>query len=216
MRSRENPTPAAAEETIRGTQQATEIAVQFAPVRIGAEVHRLVGTAVCGRRSSCILSTLAASSRDAALRPPAGCFVFWSGQTRYPFTQNEKASHCIHYESHLVPSDTNVSYPLNPDSLLGGVRVMIPGGSNILARGDVHRRFHFGGCQRQPAFHFQSDEPEFHHGRSHLGLRLNQLWDGVRRALTAPFCLAGSGHVAFLGAVYKNKPFEASQNRGCR
>ena len=104
MRPRQNPTPAAAEETIRRTQRATDIAVQLAPLRTGAEAHRLVGSAACGRRSRCTLSTLAASARrDVALGPPAGCFVFLSAQARCPFTQHEKAVYCTYYESHLVP-----------------------------------------------------------------------------------------------------------------
>lgn len=68
--------------------------------------------------------------------------------------------------------------------------------------------------REQSAFHFHTEEPELHPGRSHFGLRLNQLRDGVMRALTAPFCLAGSGHVAFLGVVSKNKPFRGFPRQG--
>ena len=204
MRSGQNPTPAAAKETIRGTQQATEIAVQLVPVRIGAEAHRLVGSSACGSRSRCILSSLAASPRrDVALGPPAGCFVFLSAQTRFPFTQHEKAFYCTHYGSHLLPSDNKVSCPLNPNPLLGGTG------------GETRRRFYGTGYQRRPAFHFKSDEPEFQPGRSHFGLRLSQLRDGVMQALTAPFCLVGLGHLAFLWAVSKNKPFAAFHNGEC-
>jgi len=204
MRSRQNPNPATAEETIRRTQQATEVAVQLAPARTGAEARRLVGSAAYGRRSRCILSTFAASARrDVALGLPAGGFVFLSAQTRSPFTEHEKASYCSLYESHLLASDTTVSYSLNADPLLEGTQ------------GETHRRFHAEGCQQQPAFAFQSDEPEFHHGRSRFGLWLNQLRDGVMQAFTAPFCLFGLSHVAFLWAVSKNKPFAASHNGGC-
>jgi hypothetical protein len=189
MRSRQNPTPAAAEETSRGTQQATEIGLQLGPVRIG------VGSAACRRHSKCIHSTLAASPpRNVALGPPAGRFVFLSAQTRFPFTQHEKTFYCTHYGSHLL---------LNPNPLLGRTG------------GGTRRRVYGTGYQRQPAFHFKSDEPEFQSGRSHFGLRLNQLRDGVMQALTAAFCLVGLGHLAFLWAVSKNKPFADSHNRGC-
>jgi hypothetical protein len=198
MRSRQNPTSAAAEETIRGTQQATEIGLQLAPVRIG------VSSAACGRRSKCIHSTLAASpGRNVDLGPPAGCFVFLSAQMQFPFTQHEKVFHCTHYGSLVRLSDNRVPCPLNPNPL--------PGGTGR----ETRRRFYGTGYQRQPAFHFKSDEPEFQPGRSHFGLLLNQRWDGVMQALAAPFCLVGLGHRAFLWAVSKNKPFADSHNRGC-
>ena len=191
MRSRQNPTPAAAEETSRGIQQATEIGLQLGPVRIG------VGSAACRRHSKCIHSTLA------ALGPPAGCFVFLSAQTRFPFTQHEKTFYCTHYGSHLLPSDNKVSCPLNPNPLLGGTAV------------ETRRRFYRRGYQRQPVFPFKSDEPAFQPGGPPFGLRLNQLRDGVMQALTAAFCLVGLGHLAFLWAVSKNKPFADSHSRGC-
>ncbi len=151
MRSGQNPTPAAAKETIRGTQQATEIGPQLAPVRIG------VGSAACGRRSKCIHSTFAASPRrNVALGPPAGCFVFLSAQMQFPFTQHEKAFHCTHYGSHVLLCDNKVSYPLNPNPLLGGTGR------------ETRRRFYGTGYQRRPAFHFKSDEPGFQPGRSHF------------------------------------------------
>lgn len=162
MPSRKNPSSAAPEETIGRVQEVIEIAVQLAPLRTAAEAHRPVGSAASGRRSRCVFSTLSASARrGVALGLLAGCFVFLSAQTRSPFTQHEKAIYCIHYESHLVPFDTKVSYPLNPNPLQGGVSVMITGSPTTLAGGETHRRFHGEGCQGQPAFHLQSEEPEW-------------------------------------------------------
>lgn len=123
MRSRKNPSSAAAKATIRRTQGAIEIAVQSAPLRTAAEAHGLVGNAASGQSLQSVFSTLSASARrSVALWLRAGTCVFLSAQTRSLFTQDENPVYCIHCENHLVPSDTKVSYPLNPDPLLGGVK----------------------------------------------------------------------------------------------
>lgn len=180
MPSRKNPTSAAVKETIGRTKDAIEIAVQ---------------------RDRCAFPTLSASARrGVALGLLAGPFVFRSAQTRSRVTQPEEAFYCI--QSHLVPSDTQVSYALNPDPLLGGVSGMITG-SPTLWRGEAHRRLHGEGCQRQSACHCESD-----------GFPLNQLRDGVMKAPTAMFCVVGSGHVAFLGAVSKERTFRGFPQQG--
>jgi hypothetical protein len=121
MRSRKSPTPVAGEETIGRTQDTFGIAVQLALLLTGVEVCRLVGGALLG-----------SARREAALGLLVGCFAFLSSQIRAPLTKHEKAFYCIHYERHLVPSDTKASYRLNPSSLVQAT--WLPWGRRKLTR----------------------------------------------------------------------------------
>jgi len=140
MRSRKSPTSVAAEETIGRTQDTIGIAVQRALLLTGVEVRRLVGGALSGRRSSCGTSPLLASARrEAALGPLVGCFAFLSIQMRAPLTQHDKAFYCIHYESHLVPSDTKAFLPAEPKFVGSGHMAS-------LGQKKTYPAFHSRGC----------------------------------------------------------------------
>ena len=113
--------------------------------------------------------------------------------------------------AHLVPSDTKMSYPLNPDPLLGGVIVTITGVTNTLAGEKPTVAFTVKDVNGNPlsissltSLSFTMAGPTSNYGYTSFGSDVTTPGDVTESAIAATCISSGNCIYAFVHAIPTN------------